>query len=354
MTAEVFSWDDASDNRYLASGVACWVHDAISAYRTTEDTNPDVFKNTYIGMEPAGPGGKRINTCAANVCMVWKFSKNQTAAKEFLTHLVDNDSARACVQSRGYNMPYLNDFAKKPMPVIGTDPKLQILQDFPPIVAFYRLSRTLRHPDPGGRQPVRPARHVHARRARAEHRRRHEVGNGGVPADLREAQEGMTTASLSGGPEPTAPGRRCVSRRPRTLACLVPEPDLAPARVRLSTAGARGALRAAPGRRSLPVLALSRGQRRQRRRARRPLHRARELPVGVGDGYLLDRVPEQRRVPRRGRDLQEPARYVARVPASAGISAARSSSAASSSSRSRCRSPSACWRGSGCTTRSSA
>ncbi len=31
MTPEVFSWDDASDNRYLASGIACWVHDAISA-----------------------------------------------------------------------------------------------------------------------------------------------------------------------------------------------------------------------------------------------------------------------------------------------------------------------------------
>jgi len=136
MTPEVFSWDDASDNRYLASGVACWVHDAISAYRTTEDTNPDVFKNTYIGMEPAGPGGKRINTCAANVWMVWKFAKNQTAAKEFLTHMVDTFS-EGMVSSRGYNMPYLNGFAKKPMPVIGTDPKLQILQDFPPIVAFY-------------------------------------------------------------------------------------------------------------------------------------------------------------------------------------------------------------------------
>ena len=40
MTPEVFSWDDASDNRFLASGIACWIHDAISAYRTTEDTNP--------------------------------------------------------------------------------------------------------------------------------------------------------------------------------------------------------------------------------------------------------------------------------------------------------------------------
>src|SRR5262245_45623829 len=136
MTPEVFSWDDASDNRYLASGVACWVHDAISAYRTTEDTNPDVFKNTVVAMEPAGPGGKRINTCAANVWMVWKFSKNQQGAKEFLTHMVDTFS-EGMTASRGYNMPYLNGFAKKPMPVIGSDPKLQILQDFPPIVAFY-------------------------------------------------------------------------------------------------------------------------------------------------------------------------------------------------------------------------
>src|SRR3989475_9586260 len=135
MTPEVFSWDDASDNRFLASGVACWIHDAISAYRSTEDTNPDVFKNTHIAMEPAGPGGKRVSTSAANVYMIWKFSKNQQAAKEFLTHLADNWKD-AMVGSRGYNMPFLRDAYRKPMPVIGTDPKLQVLQDFPNIVAF--------------------------------------------------------------------------------------------------------------------------------------------------------------------------------------------------------------------------
>ena len=136
MTPEVFSWDDASDNRYLASGVACWVHDAISAYRTTEDTNPPVFQNCSIGMEPAGPGGKRVSVSAANVYMIWKFSKNQQAAKDFLTHFMEND-LEGMKQSRGYNMPYLLGNAKKPMPVIGTDPKMQILQDFPKIVAFY-------------------------------------------------------------------------------------------------------------------------------------------------------------------------------------------------------------------------
>src|SRR6266851_9056965 len=136
MTPEVFSWDDAADNRYLASGVACWVHDAISAYRTTEDTNPPVFKNTFLGLEPQGLPVKRVSVAAPNVWMVWKFSKNQQAAKEWLSYLLDNDLV-GMVESRGYNMPYLNDRYKKPMPVIGTDPKLQILQDFPKIVAFY-------------------------------------------------------------------------------------------------------------------------------------------------------------------------------------------------------------------------
>src|SRR5438132_3513847 len=136
MTPEVFSWDDASDNRFLASGIGCWIHDAISAYRTTEDTNPDVFKNTYIGMEPAGPGGKRVSTSAANVYMSWKFSKNPQAAKEFLVHFME-EFKDGMVQSRGYNMPYLLGDAQKPMPIIGSDPKMQILQDFPKIVAFY-------------------------------------------------------------------------------------------------------------------------------------------------------------------------------------------------------------------------
>ncbi|HEV2057600.1 MAG TPA: extracellular solute-binding protein [Methylomirabilota bacterium] len=136
MTPEVFSWDDASDNRFLASGIACWILDAISAYRTTESTNPAVFKNTYLALEPAGPGGKRVSVCAPIVFLGWKFSKNQQAAKEFMVHLVDNDK-EGMIQSTGYNMPFLNDNAKKPMPILGTDPKMQVLQDFPKIIAFF-------------------------------------------------------------------------------------------------------------------------------------------------------------------------------------------------------------------------
>jgi multiple sugar transport system substrate-binding protein len=136
MTAEVYSWDDASDNRYLASGVACWIHDAISAFRTTEDTNPDVFKNTYMLPEAAGPSGLRKNVADANVYAIWKFAKNAAAAKEYLLALNDQYTA-GMTASRGYNMPFLKDHYKKPMPVLGADAKLSVLQDQLGITAFF-------------------------------------------------------------------------------------------------------------------------------------------------------------------------------------------------------------------------
>src|SRR6266513_4032228 len=135
MTPEVFSWDDASDNRFLASGIASWIHDAISAYRTTEDTNPDVFKNTHIAMEPAGPGGT-WNVGEPNVWAVWKFSKNIPAAKEFIM-AVSNSQKEAMGASRGYNMPFLRRRYEKPMPGLGQDAKLSTLQEQDKITAFF-------------------------------------------------------------------------------------------------------------------------------------------------------------------------------------------------------------------------
>jgi multiple sugar transport system substrate-binding protein len=136
MTAEVFSWDDASDNRYLASGVGCWIHDAISAFRTTEDTNPGVFKNTFMFPEAFGPTGLRYNVSDPNVYAIWKFGKNPAAAKEYLLALNDQFQA-SMTASRGYNMPFLKDHYKKPMPGLGNDAKLAVLQDQLTINAFF-------------------------------------------------------------------------------------------------------------------------------------------------------------------------------------------------------------------------
>ncbi len=135
MTPEVFSWDDASDNRFLASGVGCWVHDAISAFRTTEDTNPKVFKETYCLPEAAGPSG-RWNVGEPNVWAIWKFSKNVPAAKEFIQAISDSQK-EAMLASRGYNMPFMRGQYAKPMPGLGNDAKLSILQEQDKITAFF-------------------------------------------------------------------------------------------------------------------------------------------------------------------------------------------------------------------------
>ncbi len=135
MTPEVFSWDDASDNRFLASGVGCWVHDAISAFRTTEDTNPKVFKETYCLPEAAGPAG-RWNVGEPNVWAIWKFSKNIAGAKEFIQGISDSQK-EAMTASRGYNMPFMRGQYAKPMPGLGNDAKLSILQEQDKITAFF-------------------------------------------------------------------------------------------------------------------------------------------------------------------------------------------------------------------------
>jgi multiple sugar transport system substrate-binding protein len=135
MTPEVFSWDDASDNRFLASGVACWVHDAISAFRTTQDTNPKVFEHTYMIPEAAGPTGLRLNMGEPTVWAIWKFGKNPSAAKEFIQYITDRQK-EAMEASRGYNMPMLADHYQKPMPGLGNDAKLSVLQDQHKITVF--------------------------------------------------------------------------------------------------------------------------------------------------------------------------------------------------------------------------
>lgn len=135
MTSEVFSWDDASDNRLLGSGVACFIHDAISALRSIEQPNPTLYAKINVGNEPLGPRG-RYDVVDPVLFSVWKFSKNQAAALEFLefyaAHIKDN-----IIESKGYNMPFLRDYYKKPMPILGEDPKYAILQDWNNVARFF-------------------------------------------------------------------------------------------------------------------------------------------------------------------------------------------------------------------------
>ena len=52
MTPEVLAWDDASNNRLLASGRGSWIHNPISAYRTIEGQNKELADKIFIQLSP--------------------------------------------------------------------------------------------------------------------------------------------------------------------------------------------------------------------------------------------------------------------------------------------------------------
>ena len=127
MENAVLSWADVDNNTYLQSGKGSWIYNPISAYRTIETQNPDLFKNISIENPLKGPVAQ-IASIQFTVYGIWNFSKNIDAAKQFLIDYSD-DWEGQFKASKGYNNPFLKSHQKKPMPVLGADPKLTHLQD---------------------------------------------------------------------------------------------------------------------------------------------------------------------------------------------------------------------------------
>jgi multiple sugar transport system substrate-binding protein len=131
LTPEVFAWDDTSDNRWLQSGQGGFIHDAISSYRSIESSNKELFEK--ISIQPIVKGPKAaLNRPDTNNMIVWNFApkQNQEAAKEFLKFYTDQMPNVLLKESLGYNMPMFDSLFKKPMTVLGPDPKLAALQDY--------------------------------------------------------------------------------------------------------------------------------------------------------------------------------------------------------------------------------
>jgi multiple sugar transport system substrate-binding protein len=133
MTSDVLSWNDASNNQYIASGVASYIVNPISAYRTVQKSNKKLADDIFVIDPPKGPA-KQIMGAASEFYGIWKFGKNQEAAIEFLKYYRDN-WPEAFKASEGYNNPCFANLVPKPMPILANDPtstpndKLAILQD---------------------------------------------------------------------------------------------------------------------------------------------------------------------------------------------------------------------------------
>ncbi len=114
MTQAVLSWNAASNNQAFNAQETSYILNSISAYRTAQDNKLPVVENYFFTPALKGPTG--IMLASEHVMsgyVVWKFSKNQEAAKEFLVALVDA-SRESMLASKLYNFPSFYGAAADP------------------------------------------------------------------------------------------------------------------------------------------------------------------------------------------------------------------------------------------------
>src|SRR5262245_51783092 len=114
MNQAVLSWNAASNNQAFNAQETSYILNSISAYRTAQDNKLPVLEYYYFVPALKGPTG--IQLASEHVMsgyVVWKFSKNQEAGKEFLMALVDA-SRESMNASKLYNFPSFYGAAADP------------------------------------------------------------------------------------------------------------------------------------------------------------------------------------------------------------------------------------------------
>jgi multiple sugar transport system substrate-binding protein len=125
MEPEVLSWDDASNNRFILSGKGSWIHNPISPYNAALKEKMPIADDINHHNSPAGPAGTHSAPPLLGIG-VWKFSKNQELAKEFIQFLFRKENYDAwIVASNAFNHPPLKHLADHP--IWSGNPKFAML-----------------------------------------------------------------------------------------------------------------------------------------------------------------------------------------------------------------------------------
>ena len=105
MPEDVFAWDDASNNKYIISGQGSMIMNPPSAYAVAKRDNPKVAEQLYTFEMPRGPKG-RYAPYLPFLWALWSFSKNKSAGKALLAHLLQRENVEKLVDaSIGYDIP---------------------------------------------------------------------------------------------------------------------------------------------------------------------------------------------------------------------------------------------------------
>lgn len=148
MTPEVFSWNAASNNQGLVAGKLSYIVNSISAWRTAQESNPDVADDVHFVPALRGP---KTALAAQHVLYNWIVPNHATgvdAAKEFLLHYTAN-FASATYHSKLYDFCAWDERTPNLKDWLGKDPfgakpadKLSFLADAVP------WSANIGHPGP--------------------------------------------------------------------------------------------------------------------------------------------------------------------------------------------------------------
>jgi hypothetical protein len=115
MPADIYAWDDASNNRWLISGKGSAIINPPSAWTVAKRDQPAVAAQVWHHDAPRGPKG-RWRGSLPFTWGVWRFSKNKAAAKDLLLHLSQKEQqSRLITASQGYDMPQMDAFLDHPI-----------------------------------------------------------------------------------------------------------------------------------------------------------------------------------------------------------------------------------------------
>ncbi|MBW2057557.1 MAG: extracellular solute-binding protein, partial [Deltaproteobacteria bacterium] len=131
-TADVFSWDDSSNNRAFLAEAISVTGNAASIYWAEKKSAPHLREVTDHALWPRGPAG-RFGYSTAISLGIFKFSKVQKEAKEFIKWLLHPAQYSAWIGvGEGMFAGLLNYYEDDP--VWKKDPKVAIMREIPKYV----------------------------------------------------------------------------------------------------------------------------------------------------------------------------------------------------------------------------
>ena len=103
-TAEVFTWNPASNNQAMLAGKMSFVMNAISITRQAEREHQEISKHIMVAKALKGPAKRLAAEHVMDCYVIWEFSQNKEGAQKFLIDYIDSFKS-GFEAGKWYNFP---------------------------------------------------------------------------------------------------------------------------------------------------------------------------------------------------------------------------------------------------------